>query len=85
MSVSSHTHTHGCGGTATGRLKVMWPSQMLLPIISIKTYAPGMDLMEKDTAGRKIKHTLIPATCAAHSLNYPNDSNYKGPFKSVGK
>lgn len=61
----------------------MWPSQMLLPIISIKTYAPDMDLMEKDTACGKIKHTLIPATCATHSLNYPNDSNYKGPFKSV--
>lgn len=56
---------------------------MLLPVISIKTYAPDMDLMEKDTAGGEIKHDLIPATCATHSPNYPNDSNYKGTFESV--
>ncbi len=77
------THTHSCGGTAAGRLKVMWPSQTLLPVISIKTYAPDVDLMEKDTAGGEIKHALIPATCATRSPNYPNDINYKGAFKSV--
>lgn len=51
---------------------------MLLPVISIKTYVPDVDLMEKDTAGGEIKHALILATCATHSPNYPNDINYKG-------
>lgn len=78
-----HTHTHSCGGTAAVKLKVMWPSQILLPVISIKTYAPDVDLMEKDTAGGEIKCALIPATCATCSPNYPNDINYKGAFKSV--
>lgn len=80
-----HTHiqTRSCGDAAAGRLKVMWPSQMLLPVISIKTYAPDVDLMEKDTAGGEIKHALVPGTCATRSPNYPNDGNYKGTFKCV--
>lgn len=56
----------------------MWPSQMLLLLISIKTYAPDVGLMKKDTAGGEIKHALIPATCATCAPNYPNDINYKG-------
>ncbi len=61
----------------------MWPSQMLLPVISIMTYAPNMGLMEKDTAAGEIKHASVQAACATHSPNYPNDINYKARFKSV--
>lgn len=63
----THIDTSSGGGAAAPRLQAMWPSQMPLPVISIKTYAPDVDLMEKDTGGGEIKHALIPAICLALS------------------
>ncbi len=83
MHTVAHTFTHSCEGKAAGRRKVMWPSQMLLPVISIMTYVPDVGLMEKDTAAGEIKHAFIQATCATHSLYYPNDIKYKATLKSV--
>lgn len=61
----------------------MWPSQMLLPVISIKTYVADVSLMGRDTAAAEIKHAPIQATCAAHSPNYLNGINCKATLKSV--
>lgn len=81
MAVDFHIHTCICGSTAAGRVKVMWPSKMLLPTILIKICSLNVDLTEKKTAGGEITRALVPATCATRFPNYPNDSNYKGIFK----
>lgn len=72
--VYTHIHrvaqarTQSCGGTAASRRKVMWPSQMLLPVISIKTYAPDVNLMEGDALWVKRLSTLSLQTHVPHTL-----------------
>lgn len=52
-----YIHTHSCWGTASGRLEMMYPSQMLLPVNSIKSHVPDVDVMGKDAVGKEIYHS----------------------------